>query len=224
MPPVPAVGSYSVRTMPASVRAASLLCKEKVDQQLDRVPGGVVVTGGLVRGFVELPDDVLEGVTHIGVRHLVRVQVYGPERLNDLTEETRLVQSEDLFLKVEVFEHVDVGGEPVDEIDQVVREPIGVGQQVGERVIRGIVERPPGGLGDLDLEPVWIVILLGQLPHGVAIGLKHAIQASQDRERKNHIAVLVGAIGAAELIGDRPDEASERAHTSPLDRRRAIVA
>ena len=38
----------------------------------------------------------------------------GPERLDDLAQEAGLLQGEDLLLEVEVLEHVDVGGEPVE--------------------------------------------------------------------------------------------------------------
>ena len=59
-------------------QAGVLLGEEQVDQQPDRVARRVVVTGGLVRGLVELADDVLERVAHVGVRHHVRVQVDRP--------------------------------------------------------------------------------------------------------------------------------------------------
>ena len=130
-----------------------LLGEEQVDQQPDRVPRCVVVAGSLVRGLVELADDVLERIAHVGVGHDFRMQVDGFEGCEDLAQETRLLQSEDLLLEVEVLEHVDIGGEPVDVVGEVVRQPVGVFQQVGERVVRGVVERPPSGLLDLELAP-----------------------------------------------------------------------
>ena len=123
MPPVPAVGSYSVRTMPGLGQVGVLLGEEQVDQQPDRVTRRVVVTGGLVRGLVELADDVLERVPHVGVGHDIGVQVDGAEGLNDLAQETGLLQGDDLLLEVEVLEHIDIGGEPVDVVDRLSSSP-----------------------------------------------------------------------------------------------------
>jgi hypothetical protein len=66
---------------------------------------------------------------------------------------------------------------------------------------------------DPDSEAVGILALRRDLANGVPIGL--AVQAPQDRERQDHGAVLVGAVGAPQLIGDRPDETTEAARRSP---------
>jgi len=49
------------------------------------------------------------------------------------------------------------------------------------------------------------------------------LRAAQNRERKDHVSILVGAVGASKLVGDRPDEATECAHRVPHDRRRAMA-
>ena len=199
-----------------------LLGEEQVDQQPDRVPRGVVVAGGLVRGLVELADDVLERVAHVGVGDDVRMQVDGLEGRDDLAQEPRLLQGEDLLLEVEVLEHIDIGREPVEVVGEVVRQPVGVGQQVGEGVVRGVVERSAGRLPDLDLEPDRVVVRRRQCAHRVTVGFEDAVEAAQDREREDHVAVLVGAVGTPKLVGDRPDEATEGAHKTPHDAHSAM--
>jgi hypothetical protein len=106
-------------------------------------------------------------------------------------------------------------GEPVDVVDQVVLEPVRVLQKVGEAVLRGVVERSAGGLLDLELEPVRVRVHRGQVPDGLAVGLQDAVEAPKDREREDHVSVLVGAVGAPKLIGDRPDETTELANKTP---------
>ena len=103
-----------------------LLGEEKVDQQSDRVPRGVVVAGGLVRGLVELADDVLERIAHVGVGDDVRMQVGSLERRDDLAQELCLLKGEDLLLEVEVLEHVNIWREPVHIVSEVVGQSVGV--------------------------------------------------------------------------------------------------
>ncbi len=91
------------------VQVDVLLGEQQVHQQPDRVARRVVVAGGLVRGLVELADDVLERITHVGVGDLVRMQVDALERRDDLAQQPRLLQGEDFLLEVEVLEHVDIG-------------------------------------------------------------------------------------------------------------------
>lgn len=54
------------------------------------------------------------------------MQVDGAEGLHDLAQETGLLQGDDLLLEVEVLEHIDIGGEPVDVVDEVVLKPVGI--------------------------------------------------------------------------------------------------
>lgn len=182
-----------------------------------------MVSGGLVRGLVELADDVLERIPHVCVGHHAGMQVDGAEGLDDLAQEPGLLQGQDLLLEVEVLEHVHVGGEPVDVVSEVVHQPVRIGQQVRELVVGGVVERPPCGLLHLDLEPVRVLVPRSQLPYRRPVRLKYTVEPSQDRERKNHSPVLVGAIGASKLVSDRPDEATERAHKVPHENRLAVT-
>ena len=58
----------------------------------------------------------------------------------------------------------------------------------------------------------------------LAVGLQDAVEAPQDREREDHVAVLVGAVGAPKLVGDRPDETTERAHKAPYENHSTCMA
>ncbi|USY20736.1 hypothetical protein NE857_03505 [Nocardiopsis exhalans] len=130
------------------------------------------------------------------------MQINGTEGLDYLTEEPSLLQSQDLLLEIEVFEHVHVGGEPVDVVSEVVRKPVRICQQVREPVVGGVVERPPRGLLNLDLEPVRVLVPRSQLPYQRTVGLKDAVEPSQDREREDHCPILVGAIRTPKLVSD----------------------
>ncbi len=109
MPPVPAVGVVQRADDTGLGQVDVLLGEEQVDQQPDRVSRSVVVAGGLVRGLVELADDVLERIAHVGIGDDVRMQVDGLEGRDHLAQEFRLLQGEDFLLEVEVLEHVDIG-------------------------------------------------------------------------------------------------------------------
>lgn len=84
-----------------------------------------MVSGGLVRGLVELSNYVLEGVAHVRVGHPARVHVDRCEGLDDLAQQLGLLGGEGLLLEVEVLEDVDLRGEPVDVVVEVVRQSVG---------------------------------------------------------------------------------------------------
>src|SRR5271155_1074292 len=56
----------------------------------------------------------------------------------------------------------------------------------------------------LDLHGDWPNRASGQ--HLVRGWLQDAVQAAQDRERQDHVAVLVGLVGTAQQVGDLPDQ------------------
>ncbi|UUZ44715.1 hypothetical protein LP422_20815 [Janibacter limosus] len=53
------------------------------------------------------------------------MQVDRREGLDDLSEQLGLLEREDLLLEVEVLEDVDLRGEPVDVVVEVVRRAVG---------------------------------------------------------------------------------------------------
>jgi hypothetical protein len=102
-----------------------------------------VFTGGLVGGFGELADQVLEQVAHLGVGDRRGVQVDLGELGDHQEKPVLLRQSGDLVLELEPLEHVDVGREPVDVVDQVRPEPVGVLGQPRQVELGGVVEAQP---------------------------------------------------------------------------------
>ena len=67
MPPVPQVGSRSLRTVPGRGEQVVVVDEEQVDHQADDVAGREVIARGLVGQFVEAADEVLEEQPHVVV-------------------------------------------------------------------------------------------------------------------------------------------------------------
>jgi hypothetical protein len=95
----------------------------------------------------------------------------------------------------------------LDVVDHVVGHSLGVTDQGGEAPTGGVVERQlefglqhhvgiDFGRGDL--------LVLGE--HLILGRLQDAVQAAQDRERQDHVPVLVGLIRPPQQIGDLPDQ------------------
>ena len=173
-----------------------------------------MLAGLLVGGLGELVDQILEQITHLGVRYRIRMQVDLGELRGHQVQSLLLIQGGQLVLELEPLEHVDVRREPGDVVDQVGPQPLRIVEQEGEVERAGVVERQPGLASDLHVQrPTGI--LLGQLADLVAGGFKDAVQAPQDRERQDHPAVLVRLVHPAELVGDTPHEVAQLAHRSP---------
>lgn len=124
---------------------------------------------------------------------------------NDQVKPPLLVESGDLVLELEPLEDIDVGREPRDVVDQVGSKLIGLSEQLCEVVRAGVVEAEARLLADLDVERT-AVVLLRQRPDLIAGGFKDAVETTQDRERQDHPAVLVGLVDATKLVSDRPHE------------------
>ena len=75
--------------------------KQEIHHQPDDFARSEMVTGRLVGGFVESPDEVLEDQPHLMVRHFVRVQVDLGELLDDKEQPVSLRQLRDLLLELE---------------------------------------------------------------------------------------------------------------------------
>ena len=145
-------------------------------------------------------DQILEQITHLGVRYRIRMQVDLGELRGHQVQSLLLIQGGQLVLELEPLEHVDVRREPGDVVDQVGPQPLRIVEREEKSDGAGVVERQPGRASDLRQRPTGI--LLGQLADLVAGGFKDAVQAPQDRERQDHPAVLVRLVHPAELVGD----------------------
>jgi hypothetical protein len=88
--------------------------EDQVDHEPDDLAGREVFAGRLVGEFGELADELLEDGTHIGVAHLVRVQVDLAELFRDKVEQVGVGKPINLCFQLEAGEDVfHVRGEAV---------------------------------------------------------------------------------------------------------------
>ena len=182
--------------------------EEQIDHQPDDLARREVLPGGLVRQFGKLADQFLEDRAHLGIADGIGMEVDVGELLGDEVEQAGLGQLVDLGVKLEALENVAHGR----------RERLHVGAQVFADVVlvahellqverRGVVEELAGlaqqeGLG---IQAGRLAgFLLGQ--HGGLGGFQHAIQAAQDGEGQDDLAVFGLLVVAAQEVGDGPDE------------------
>ena len=184
--------------------------EEQVHHQADDLARREVVAGRLVGGLGELAHQLLEDVAHLDVAHHVGVQVDLGELLDHQVEAVGLVELLDLGLEAEVLDDLArPRAEAGDVLLQVGRDVVGVVGELGEVEAAGVVEGLAGGVVEDRLEVLHRAALeafvSGQ--HLGLGGLKDAVEATQDGERQDHLAVLGRLVGAAQQVGDDPDEA-----------------
>ena len=80
--------------------------EQDAHHQPDDLARREVVARGLVREFVEAPDEVLEDQPHLLVRHRARVQIDIGELGDDEVEDVRLAHPLDLGFELEEVEDV----------------------------------------------------------------------------------------------------------------------
>jgi hypothetical protein len=138
------------------------------------------------------------------------VKVDLAEFLNELEKAIGFVELLDLLIEGEVFEKgADFRGEAVNVVEQILREPVGVGLEALEIVLAGVVELVFGRalqhfvrvFGGLALEPL---VLFEDFGLG---GIEDAIEAAEHRHGQHDFAVFGRAVRAAEKVSDIPDEA-----------------
>ena len=126
--------------------------ENQVHHEADRIARGEVLTGGLVRAFIEGADEVLVHVAHLGVGDLRGVQIDLGEGLDHDVEQVFLCHVVDLVFKLKPREDVDVGGESSEVLDEVVLQAVGVAEEFFQGPGAGVEELQPGGATDLDLQ------------------------------------------------------------------------
>ena len=161
-----------------------------------------------VVGFGELADQFFEDVAHVMVADHLRVQVDSGELLDDQIQPVGLGEVANEVGHAKAVEDIThVGREPLDVVDQVVSHPLGIAHQGRERPPRRVVERQLElGFkhdGGVDLARLNLFVLGKHLVLG---RFEDAVQAAQDGERQNHVAVLVGLIRPPQQVGDLPDQ------------------
>jgi hypothetical protein len=153
MPPVPQAGSRSLRTVPGVASSFVVVDEEQVDHEADHFARREVITGRLVREFVEAADEVLEDEPHLLVRHVRRVEVDVGELRDHEVKDVRLVHLLDLGLELEVLEDaLDVRREALDVADQVLVDVVRVALELLEVERRVVVEALARDLVQLGVE------------------------------------------------------------------------
>jgi hypothetical protein len=168
-----------------------------------------MVASLFVGSLVEFPDQLFEGAAHVEVGNAVGMEVDFGKFQQQLEKTVGLIEFLDLLLESEMVEEgTDFGGEAVDVIQKVLGEAIGVGLELFEVVLAGVVELLAGGLlkhfvdvaGALALQ---LPTLFEDLGFGV---VEDAVEAAEHGHGEHDLAVFGRAVGAAEQIGHVPDE------------------
>ncbi len=138
-----------------------------------------------------------------------RVQVDVGELLDDEEQAVLLVEFGDQGGESVAVEDVaDVRGETFDVVEQVVDEAGRVGGELAEVPDGGVEERQPELRLEhderVDAEALGILVFGDHLALG---GGEDRVEAAQDRERQDDVAVLVGLVRAAKQVRDVPDQA-----------------
>jgi hypothetical protein len=162
----------------------------------------------------ETADQLLVEVAHLEVRDGVGVQVDLGELRHHEVEQVRALHPRDLRVEAELVDHVARGRREAGDVRPEVAGDVGRVVQHAAEVERARVV-DPSDTGDR-LEYRLDVVddaLQRRVPreHFRLRRLEHAVQPAQDDERQDHPPVLGLLVDAAELVGDRPDEARVRA-------------
>ena len=178
--------------------------------EADHLARREVVAGGLVGEFIEPADQVLEDQTHLFVRHLARVQIHPAELRNHHVEDVRLAHLLDLGFELEVFEDAAyLGGEPLEVAHQMLRDVVGIPQQPLEIEIRVIVESLACCLVEHGVQHCALVSALALSMFGENAGFggrQHTVEATQHRHREHDSLVPGWPVGAAQKVGDLPNQ------------------
>ena len=150
-------------------------------------------------------DQLLEQVSHVMVAEDLGMEVDGSELLEDLEQDAVAVELVDGLLDLIVGEDVlDVLGEPLDIVDQVLAQIGGVLAQGFEGILRAIPEGLLGRLLGIETSLVVGMILDG-LQNGRLGGLEDAIEAPQDDKGEDDLTILMALIAPPEQLKGSPD-------------------
>ncbi len=192
--------------------------EENVDHEADDLARGEVLPGGLVGGFREAPDELLEDQSHRFVGDLVRVQVHCGELLHQHEQQVLLVEFAHPLEELEALEDIAGVGREVAEVgDQVLADMLLVGEQARQGEAADVVE---GLLALATQEDVDVHAFLGPLrvlrDHRVLGRLEDAVQPPQEGEGEDDLAVVGLLVVTPEKVGDGPEEGGEflEAHES----------
>src|SRR6266850_7578958 len=176
------------------------------------IPGRKVLAWVLVERLVELAQQFLKDGPHRGVIDPVRVHVHVFEALKHLEQQPCLVELADRVVEIEPLQHLaHVRAEASNVVSKVRREMGRVCEELLEVVPGRVVEGESRDLPKLRIKV--LELLASQLclltEHSLLGISQHAVQTSQDRERKDHVLVLAALEGVADQVRDTPKKADD---------------
>ena len=183
--------------------------EEQADHQPDDLAGREVLSRLLVRLLGADPDQLLEDVAHLDVVDAVWRQVHSGEPLDDLEQQVLLVHACDLLAEgATLHDLAHVGGEVADVGAEVLCQVVRVVEQPLEVEPGRVVERPARRLLK---EALAHVLVPAGIPgvgvkHRLLRLLQHAVEAPQDGQGEDDLAVLVSLVRASQQVADAPDE------------------
>ena len=139
-------------------------------------------------------------------------QIDRGERLDDLVQQVLLGHARDLLIEREALHDLaDVRREAVDVGVEVGRELIRVVEELGQVQPGQVVERPAGDpLQQAADDRLGLGLDLRVLREDLGLGRREqTVEAAQNRQRQNDLAVLVALVGPAQQVADAPDEVGE---------------
>ena len=134
------------------------------------------------------------------------MEVDGGELGDDQEETVGFIELGDVIVEAEVIEDgADVGREAANVFEQVLGDVVGGALELLEVEAAGVVEALAGGFAEEGVGGFVVPLLLGGEDLGLG-GLEDAVQAAEDGHGEHDFAVLGRAVGAAEGVGDVPDQ------------------
>ena len=167
--------------------------------------------GLFVIGLREAADQILKDVAHIHSADLLGREVTtGVAEIRDhLIKEAGLIHVLDLGIKVHAGQNIqDIIGKAVQISTEIIHNILRIGKQRPEGKGTCIIELIPGGLLQKAVLHRQLLDLLIGIQYSLMRGKQAVMEALHHRHRKDHETVLMGLIGADQVIGHRPDEGS----------------
>jgi hypothetical protein len=159
---------------------------------------------------------VLEDRAHLGVGDRGGMHVGVGELLYDEVEPVVVLELPQGLLEAVPLEDVrDVRRELRHVVDEAVRELLRGPEQALERVRRAVPEVKVVVAPQLGGQRSLVGRRGDHRLDLVAMGVQHALHASQDRERQHHRPVLRRLVHTPQLIRDRPHEVAQLRHVLP---------
>jgi hypothetical protein len=137
------------------------------------------------------------------------VQVDLGEFLDEFEEAVGFVELRNLLIEAEVVEEgTGFGREGLDVVEEVLGEAFGVGEESGEIELAGVIElllrrASKHFIDERRVLTLELFLLFKDFGFG---GFEDAVEATQDGHGEHDFAVFGRAVGAAEEVGNVPDE------------------